>query len=140
MSKVIEIADAVTVKINDAHLVPGLVAERTLLPLFELQELKVLKVSVVPKSRKITQGTRVHTIEEIEVDIGIQKKISDDSELVNLLKLTEDMAALFIPERLTNFPGAICVKKENDPIYDPEHLRQFNQFTSVITLTFKVMP
>jgi hypothetical protein len=50
------------------------------------------------------------------------------------------MAALFKPERLTNYPGAICVEKENDPIYDPDHLRQFHQFTSVVTLTFKVLP
>jgi hypothetical protein len=70
----------------------------------------------------------------------VQKKISDDSELDNLMQLVEDIAALFKPERLEGYSNALCVKKENDPIYDPDHLRQFRQFTSVITLTFKVFP
>jgi hypothetical protein len=102
--------------------------------------LKTLKVSVVPKGRKITQGTRVHTIDEVQVDIGVQKKISNDSELDGLLKLVEDICALFKAERLEGYPSALCIKKENEPIYDPGHLRQFHQFTSLITLTFKVMP
>jgi hypothetical protein len=140
VSKVINISDAVVVKINDAHLVPGLAAERTLLPVYDLKSLKTLKVSVVPKGWKIMQRTRTHTIDEVQIDIGIQKKIRDDSELGYLLKLVEDMAALFKAERLVGYPAAICVKKENDPIYDPEHLRQFHQFTSVVTLTFKVLP
>ena len=138
MSKLTDIADAVAAKINNANLVPGLVAERTLLPVFELKDLKALKVSVVPKSRKITQDTRSHASDEIEVDIGIMKKIADDSELDGLLKLVEDMEGIFKAERLAGYPNAVCVKKENDPIYDSEHLRQFRQFTSVLTLTFKV--
>ena len=138
MSKLTDIADAVAAKINNANLVPGLVAERTLLPVFELKDLKTLKVSVVPKSRKITQDARCHTSDEIEVDIGIMKKIADDSELDGLMKLVEDMEGIFKAERLAGYPNAVCVKKENDPVYDPEHLRQFRQFTSVLTLTFKV--
>jgi hypothetical protein len=126
--------------LNGASLTPEFTAERTLLPRYDLKALKTLKVSVVPKGRKITQGTRVHTIDEIQIDIGIQKKISDDSEVDGLLKLAEDICGLFKAERLEGYPSAVCIKKENEPIYDPGHLRQFRQFTSVITLTFKVMP
>jgi hypothetical protein len=140
MGKLTDIADAVVNILNASGLTPEFTAERTLLPRYDLKALKTLKVSVVPKGRKITQGTRVHTIDEIQIDIGIQKKISDDSELDILLKLVEDICALFKAERLEGCPSAICIKKENEPIYDPGHLRQFRQFTSVITLTFKVMP
>ncbi len=140
MGKLTDIADAVVAILNGSGLTPQFTAERTLLPIYDLKTLKTLKVSVVPKGRKITQGARVLTIDEIQIDIGIQKKISDDSELDGLMKLVEDIVALFQPERLSGYPTAICVKKENDPIYDPEHLRQFHQFTSVVTLTFKVLP
>ena len=140
MGKLTEIADAVVNILNASGLTPEFTAERTLLPRYDLKALKTLKVSVVPKGRKITQGTRVHTIDEVQIDIGVQKKISNDSELDGLLKLVEDICGLFKAERLPGFAGAICVKKENDPIYDPGHLRQFHQFTSLITLTFKVMP
>ena len=140
MAKLTEIADAVVEVLNGASLTPEFTAVRTLLPIYDLKALKQLKVSVVPKSRKITQGTRIHNIDEIQIDIGVQKKFSDDSELDGSLKLVEDICALFKAERLEGYPSAICVKKENEPIYDPAHLRQFRQFTSVITLTFKVFP
>jgi hypothetical protein len=139
MSKLTDIADAVVAVLNGSELTPEFVAERTLLPIYDLKTLKELKVSVVPKGRKIIQGARVLTIDEIQIDIGVQKKISDDSELGILMKLVEDITALFKPERLTGYPNALCVKKENDPIYDPDYLRQFHQFTSVVTLTFKVL-
>jgi hypothetical protein len=140
MSKLTDIADAVVDILNAADLDMEFTAERTLLPIYDLKSLKILKVSVVPKGRKITQGARVLTIDEIQIDIGVQKKISDDSELDDLLKLVEDIVSLFPAERLEGYPLAICIKKENEPIYDPGHLRQFRQFTSVITLTFKVLP
>jgi len=140
MAKLMDIADAVVEVLNGSGLTPEFTAERTLLPLYDLKSLKQLKVSVVPKGRKITQGTRIHSIDEIQIDIGVQKKISDDSELDGLLKLVEDICALFKAERLEGYPNTICIKKENEPIYDPGHLRQFRQFTSVVTLTFKVFP
>jgi len=140
MSKLTEIADAIVEVLNGSDLTPEFTAERTLLPVYDLKALKQLKVSVVPKGRKITQGTRIHSIDEVKIDIGVQKKISNDSELDGLLKLVEDICALFKAERLAGFASAICIKKENEPIYDPGHLRQFRQFTSVITLTFKVLP
>jgi hypothetical protein len=140
MGKLTDIADAVVNILNASGLTPEFTAERTLLPRYDLKALKTLKVSVVPKGRKITQGTRVHTMDEVQIDIGIQKKISNDSELDVLLKLVEDICGWFKAERLEGYPSALCVKKENEPIYDPGHLRQFRQFTSVVTLTFKVLP
>ena len=134
-----DIADAAAAKINAAALAPGLAAERILLPVFELKDMKALKVSVVPKARKIIQGTRTENINEVQIDIGVQKKISDDDELDGLLKIVEDISALFRAERLEGYKRAICIKVENDPVYDHEHLRQLRQFTSVITLTFKVL-
>ena len=139
MPMLTEIADAVAARINAAELAPGLSAERILLPVFELKDMKTLKVSVVPKARKIIQATRTQNTDEVLIDIGVQKKISDDSELDSLLKIVEDISALFKAERLDGYPKAICVKVENDPVYDHEHLRQLRQFTSVLTLTFKVL-
>lgn len=139
MPMLTDIADAVTAKINAASIAPGLAAERILLPVFELKDMKKLKVSVVPKARKIVQGTRTENINEIQIDIGVQKKISNDDELDGLMKIVEDIAGLFKAERLDGYKKAICVKVENEPVYDHEHLRQLRQFTSVITLAFKVL-
>lgn len=139
MSKLTDLADAVTQLLNEAELSVEFTAERTLLPEYDIKSLKNVKISVVPKGIVTTQGTRIHSLDEIQVDIGIQKKISGESELDGLLQLVENIAGLFKPERLSSYPSAVCVKKENEPIYDPEHLRQYRQFTSVLTLTFKIL-
>jgi hypothetical protein len=76
---------------------------------------------------------------ELQVDIGIQQKINDEEYIEVLLYLVEQLVWLFDKKRLAEMPEAVCIKIENDPVYDPETLRQFRQFLSVVTLTFKVM-
>jgi DNA-binding transcriptional MerR regulator len=50
-----------------------------------------------------------------------------------------EIAEHFRGKRLGSFPDAIWVKTEHKPIYAAEHLDQLRQFTSVMTLTFRVM-
>ena len=45
----------------------------------------------------------------------------------------------FRHKRLDSFRAAVWVKTEHEPIYAQEHLDQMRQFTSVLTLTFRVM-
>jgi len=35
-------------------------------------------------------------------------------------------------------PAAVALKSVNEPIYDPEHMRQYRQFTILITVTVRV--
>ena len=46
---------------------------------------------------------------------------------------------IFRFKRLDSFPNAVWVKTENAPVYAVEHLDQLAQFTSVLTLTFRVI-
>jgi len=135
MPLLIDIAEAVVTQINASD--NDFTAELNLLPEFELKDLKRLKVTVVPKSLKFTGETRHDWGREVKIDIGVQRKCASDS-WNDLLQIVEDITGLFERKRLTEYPPAVCVGIENDPVYDPEHLRQYRQFTSVITLTFKV--
>lgn len=138
MALLINIADAVAAELNNAVLSYEFTAEVNLKPEFELKDLKTLKVTVVPKSLKFSGATRQESAKEIQIDIGIQKKTAAPEVLSALLQLVEEIAGIFDRKRLVEYPKAVCIGIENDPVYDPEHLRQYRQFTSVITLKFRV--
>jgi hypothetical protein len=138
MALLIDIADAVAVELNNAELPQEFTAKVNLKPEFELKDLKNLKVTVVPKSLKFSGATRQESAKEVQIDIGVQKKTADPDQLAELLQLVEGIAGIFDRKRLTGYPKAVCIGIENDPVYDPEHLRQYRQFTSVITLKLRV--
>jgi len=139
MATIIDIANAVTADINRGSFDIEFTAAMLLLPEFELKDMKTLKVTVVPKAVKSENLTRDTSSREVQVDIGVQQKTADSERIAALLKLVEDIIAVFERKRLTDYARAVCVKGENDPVYDLEHMRQMRQFTSVITLTFKVI-
>jgi hypothetical protein len=138
MPLLIDIADAVAAELNAAELSLEFTAEVNLKPEFELKDLKELKVTVVPKSLKFSGATRQESAKEVQIDVGVQKKTADSEQLAALLQLVEEIAGIFDRKRLAGYQKAVCIGIENEPVYDPEHLRQYRQFTSVITFKFRV--
>ena len=138
MSTIADLANGIVTELNTANFSLEFNAETTLSPVFELKELQTLKVTVVPRSQIFQRANRMQTAREVEIDIGIQKKFSGDAEANPLLSLVEEIANHFDGKRLPTMQSAICTKVVNEPIYAPEHIQQYRQFTSVLTLTFKV--
>ena len=141
MSTVIQIADAVVAALNAGTFSKDFEAVRYYQPLFELKDLKELKVSVVPKGGSSAQATRDKAAQDFQIDVAVQKKLNkgDNPEVDGLMKLVEEIADFFRFKRLAEFPQAMWIKTENVPVYSPEHMDQFRQFTSVVTLTFRVV-
>jgi hypothetical protein len=140
-TELLRIADGVVAALNAASLSQSFQAERLYLPQFELPDLKVLHVTVVPKDEDTKALTRSRTQRVYRVDVGVQKKFDkgDAAELDPLMVLVEEIAVLFRGKRLAAMPEAVCTVTKPDPIYSPEHMEQFRQFTSVVTLTFKAL-
>ena len=145
---VIETADAVVAQINASTLIPGglpsgdlLPAQRSYRPQFDLSELKTCRISVVPKAIVISGLARTSNQHDCSVDIAIQKKLTnaDAAELDPLLLLVQQIADLLRLSRLTAMPTALWVKTENNPIYALEHLENQRVFTSLLTVTYRVM-
>ena len=146
MSLTLDIADAVTAELNSAP--PGtfdlsFTAERRVLPVFDLAEMANLHVSVVPRAIDIAGATRSASQYDVQIDIGVQQKLaSGDGELAPqvpvLCELVDQIAAYLTRRVLQAMPNAIWVRLANDPIYAPEHLSQLRQFTSVLTLTYRM--
>ena len=144
MPVIIDIAEAVKNELNNPGQ-PGFsqsfTAERHYQPLFELPDMKTLHVTVVPKGTEISSGSRGRNQHDYHTDVAVQKKPSgtDNAEVDALMALVEEIADFFALRRLTSFSEAIWVGTENEPIYSQEHMEQFRQFTSVITLMFRVI-
>ena len=136
------IADAVVAKLNAANFMQEFTAVRTWQPAFELKDMQTLKVTVVPHSRETEKLSRSAQISTCQVDVAVQKKLdkADNDEIDALVALVAEIEALFAFCELPGPPKAVWVKTENKPVVAQEHLAELRQFTSVVTLTFKVLP
>ena len=78
---------------------------------------------------------------DFAIDVAVQKKFEtgDAAELDPLMSLVEEIADFFRLRRLAAYPDAVWVRTDNVPVYAPEHMEEYRQFTSVLTLTFRVV-
>jgi hypothetical protein len=144
MAWIIDIADAVTAELNAAPsgtFDPAITAVRRVLPEFELSDLAELKVSVVPKAVEINGSTRSASQFDLQVDIGVQKKLGKDldTEVAALCGLMDQIAGYLRRRTLAAAPHAAWVRTQNDPVYAPEHLAEQRVFTSVLTVTYRAI-
>ncbi len=148
MATIIDIAGAVVAELNGpdgptfGDPLVGLDAERGYRPLFELGDLKDLRVTVVPRAVDLATASRSTVQADVQIDIGIQKKLpatDQDAEADALMQLAEEVADFFRTHPLTGVPDAAWVRSANEPVYSPEHWDEFRQFTSIVTATFRVL-
>jgi hypothetical protein len=144
MSLITTLADAIVTELNAAPagtFAQAFAAARHYRPQFDLVELKTLRVSVVPRSIGITGLMRNANQHDVSIDVAVQKKVSptDAAELDGLMLLNEQIADFFRLRRLATLPEAMWTKTDNVPVYSPEHLETKQVFTSVLTLTFRVV-
>lgn len=141
MPLITQVAEAVVAELNATTFSQPITAFRSYLPRVELAELKTLKVTVVPSNVTVVAASRSQTQRDVAIDVAVQKKLGQEQNvsLDPLLALAEEIAEHFWAKRLDSFPGALCVKTEFKPIYAPEHIEQLRTFTSVLTLTFRVI-
>ena len=147
MPLVIDIADAVVAELAAASagaFPQAFEARRMALPAFELADLTQLRVTVVPKAVEITGSSRSASQYDVQVDIGIQKKLSGnstdlDTEVALLCGLVEEIADYLRRRPLAAAPFAGWLRTANEPIYAPDHLAEKRVFTSVLTLTYRTL-
>jgi hypothetical protein len=136
---ILDIADAVVTQINAATFSQPVTAVRHFQPKFELSEMTELKVSVVPRSLASKSLDRSRDSFDYQIDVAVQQKTDmSQAALDALMTLVEEIADHFRTQPLTGYPNARCTEVKNEPVYALEHLDEFRQFTSVVTLTFRV--
>lgn len=142
MSTAVTIADAVVAAINAGTYSQPVQAQRLHQPSFTLDELADLHVSVVPRSVEVSAATRETSLYDVAVDVGVQKKIAagteGEQEIDDLLDLVEEIGDQLRLKRLPDAPEATWVSLTHEPVVAAEHLDQHRQFTSIITVTYRV--
>ena len=144
-STTIQIADAVTAALNAAALSQSFTAVRHYLPEFDLKEMETLHVSVVPAELDEETADRTRDRAEYKIHVAVQKRVAkqdppgiDTAAIDALMQLVEEIDDLFRHKRLAGYEQAHWAKTENKPIYDPKHLKEHGQFTSLLVFTFRV--
>ena len=139
MATINDIADAVVAELNASSFGQPFSAERHYQPRFELSEMSELHVSVVPRGLASKALDRGRDSFEYQIDVAVQQKTDmSDGSLDALMTLVEEIADHFRTQPLAGYPHARCTEVKNEPVYSLEHLDELRQFTSVITLTFRV--
>ena len=146
MSIIIDIADAVVEELNEGTFSAPFEAKRYYRPVFALKDMDTLHVSVVPKAQTIERADRRSNQHALQVDVAVQKRFDGaegakppDAQADALMALVEEIGDFFRLRRLTACPAAVWVRTDNVPVYAPEHIEEFGQFTSVLTLTFRMV-
>jgi len=144
MSPISTIVDAVVAALNSHSFSQPFVAKRCYVPTFDLKDMKTLHVTVVPRGVEVSTVSRSLIQHDIQVDVAIQQKLpapadpaGDQAFIDTLMGLVQEVADVL--RAAGRFGEAQWVKSENKPIYSPEHLEQLRQFTSVLTLTLRVL-
>ena len=141
MPVITDVADAIVVELNAATFSQPVNAVRAYLAQYKLTEMQNLHVTVVPKGIVIANPDRSRSQSDYSFDVAVQKKFSTGSneELDALIQLVQDIVLYFRhTQRLESFPNAIWMKTEVPVLYAPDHMEQLRQFTSVLTLTYRV--
>ena len=140
VSVITDITQAVTDELNGGAFSLPLTAARAYRPAFDLQEMKDLHVTVVPKGIACSRLDRGRGQLDVQVDIAVQKKVSaETAEVLDpLMGVVQEIADFLIGRPLGNAPGVIWIKTDNEPVYAQEHLSEMRQFTSLLTVTYRV--
>lgn len=141
MSTIAAIADAVAAHINAGTYTRPVTAARVYQPAFTLEDLKDLRVSVVPRTVGISAASRDSSIVECVIDVGVQQKLPAENEEVEidaLLDLAEEIADRLRLTRLPGAPEAAWVGIAHEPVVSSESLEQHRVFTSVLSVTYRV--
>ena len=141
MSKIIDIAEAVKEELNGGTFSQAFTAQRHYQPVFELKDMKDLHVSIVPKDIEMQLATRNTSQHDCRIDVAVQIKVTvgDLAQLDQLMGLVEEIINFLARRKLSSVPNTLWIKTANEPIYAAEHLEQFGQFTSIVTLTYRLL-
>jgi hypothetical protein len=141
MTSVTDIADALVSLLNGHRFSQKFEAKRRYQPDLDLRDTHRLQVSVVPRGRTREIGRGATTEHEYRINLAVQKKVgrvlSDYDELMALVEEFEEFLAGRANRQVATRSGSVILQKiETNRLWIPEHLQQFDQFTSVQTLSY----
>lgn len=145
MSSIITtVAEAVASELNAA--VEGtfgmeFTAQVVFVPEMDLSEADSLSVVVTPSGIQDSMAARSLAQVDVSVDIAIRRKVgvADPDALEKLNDLADQIRRYIRQRTLGTLKPAKWIKNQVGLAYSQQHLREFDQFTSVITATYRLL-
>jgi len=102
--------------------------------------LKVLRVTVVPRSIEELPETRTRVRTVVKADVAVQKKLASDegTEPSELLALVATISEALRFRTLVGCPYAVWTGTVQEPPYSVEHLSRQRVFTAVLTVSYRL--
>ena len=143
MSITIQLASAVAAELAQATLTEPFDAVMAVLPVYKLEDLDGVKVTVRPADIEITGATRSYGQWDIAVEICVQQRIGSDMDrntrVVELAALIEEIADHLRCKKLASAEFATWLNCTIAPLYDPGHLQDHNVFTGRLEVSYRIM-
>jgi len=136
-ARIADIADLLVTRISGIGFPEPAAIERRHRPIYDLADVTDLTITVIPRAEAIRADTRGTQAVTYTIDIGVQKKIdtASVSAVDDLLAITEQIKDELRGKALAAGVGWVGI--ENSPLWLPQHLDQYRQFTSVISVTYE---
>jgi len=136
---IVDTADAVVAALNGHEFSQSFTTQREYRVEYNLKDMKDQRVTVVPKAVEMTTAGRGIAQSDIQLDLAVQKKLTagDNVEIDALMGIVQEIAEFV--RAIGRFGDAMWVRTENTPIYSQEHLGEMRLFTSVLTVTLRVL-
>ena len=139
-SDILTVCDAVVEELNssDASFTQSFTAERKYLAEVELSGLSGIKCYVVPLATMQQIRSRSTTRRLVKIQIAILSKVADltNNTIDPLMELVQEIREFLRFRVLSSTPDFGWRNDQNEPVYNPQHLHELRQFTSVITVEF----
>ena len=142
MGMMTDLWEAVAAELEDATFSQSLTVVREYVPRRVLTDLTEEVLAIVAPGRVIIANLdRGRIIRDMGIQIALQCKVADleVSTVDPLLDLVEEVADHFRALHLPEMIDARWWQSEHTGLYLPEHADQFLAFTSVVTLTYKLV-
>ena len=132
------LCEAVVIDLNTQTWPAQFKAEFSDQPTFELAENAGWTVTVVPASEAASRHSRATWQFDLAIDIGVMRRpVETFNKRAECRFLVEEIADWFRDNALTRNPEHKAVVVVTDPIWDPVHLKELLQFSSIVQLTFR---
>lgn len=143
-ARIVLLAEAVALAINDAPLPIPVQAQMRWMPLTDREDMSVIACWAVPSSEAPANLARGRAAYDCEILVALQKAAEDEAELSALAANLEAIGTALFQKRLPLvFEGdpqgeASYLSMRIDPILDPDHWNRLKQYTGVLRIAYRV--
>jgi len=139
MSYVVDLVQEIVDQLNAGSFSQSFTAERKYYVDPDLSEIETLQVTAAVSRQEITTYARAYEQFNITVDVAIQNKAGDDATRDTMVDFAEEIIDFLRGKNMT--PGAETfdwLRIENEPVYFPDHFREYGVFTTLIRCTYQI--